>query len=416
MVVAAALAAAACGDGRGQQTPDGTWVGTITTEGKVTTVVNESGSVWGGAAKLVEELSIGVETGDDEYMLGYVPGMYADDDEIFVIDRQIPIVRVYGHDGRHLRNVGGEGQGPGEYTNPCQITGSPDGRIFVLGPAANAGRINVYDADGETIDTWPVPRGFQCRARTVATGDGLLALFNPIRQPEYKIAVGMVGPDGPVGEPVPLPEFDYERWTIVSRGEVVDTAIPWTPQVAWAIGAEGALVVGASDEYAFQVLHRDGRVIHVSRAYDPAPITDAEREYWRLLLPSRNSDDETFSWDGRLPDTKPPFVSFLTAQSGETWVLREGPATVLADCDPSALIEGRRGPRPQPCFERTWTMDVFEADGRYLGEVGMEGSGALGGDTFGFEDAFVRGDTALAVATDEAGTIMVKRYRLVPPR
>ena len=49
---------------------DGTWVGTITTEGNLTTVVNESGSVWGGTATLVEEASIGVETGEDPYMLG----------------------------------------------------------------------------------------------------------------------------------------------------------------------------------------------------------------------------------------------------------------------------------------------------------------------------------------------------------
>jgi len=50
---------------------DCTWVGTITTEGNVTTVVNQSGSVWGGTAELVEEASIGVENGLDEYMFGF---------------------------------------------------------------------------------------------------------------------------------------------------------------------------------------------------------------------------------------------------------------------------------------------------------------------------------------------------------
>lgn len=414
-VLALVLAVAACGPQDGPPESDGNWVGTVTTEGNVTTVVNESGSVWGGPATLLEEASIGVESGADEYMLGYVPGIYADGDEIFVIDNQVPIVRVYDLDGRHLRDIGGAGQGPGEFTNPCQITGSPDGSIFVLGPAANGGRINVYDEDGTPRDTWQVPPGFQCRARTVATRDGLLALFSPIREPEYRIAIRVVGPDGSIGEPIPLPEFDYERWTIVSRGEVVDTALPWTPRVTWAIGPEGALVAGASSEYAFQVRYPDGRTTQVSRTYDPVPTTDVEREYWTLLMPRRIPDDETFSWDGRLPDTKRPYELFLTADSGEIWVLREGPATVLPDCDSSALIEGRRGPMPQPCFERTWTMDVFEAGGRYLGEVRMEGGAALGGDPFGFEGAFVRGDTAVAVATDEAGTIMVKRYRLALP-
>jgi hypothetical protein len=35
-------------------------------------VINESGSVWGGTARLVEEASIGVEAGNERYMLGNV--------------------------------------------------------------------------------------------------------------------------------------------------------------------------------------------------------------------------------------------------------------------------------------------------------------------------------------------------------
>ena len=41
------------------------WRGSITTEGTVTTVRNESGSVWEGVGTLVEEASIGVEAGAD---------------------------------------------------------------------------------------------------------------------------------------------------------------------------------------------------------------------------------------------------------------------------------------------------------------------------------------------------------------
>ncbi len=55
VVSVVALAVAACGPQEGTTNVDGTWVGTITTEGNVTTVINESGSVWGGTATLVEE-------------------------------------------------------------------------------------------------------------------------------------------------------------------------------------------------------------------------------------------------------------------------------------------------------------------------------------------------------------------------
>ncbi len=82
ILLAILVLAVACSPEAPEPNADGTWVGTITTEGDVTTVVNESGSVWGGTATLVEEASIGVDAGADEYMLGQVMGLYATDDEI----------------------------------------------------------------------------------------------------------------------------------------------------------------------------------------------------------------------------------------------------------------------------------------------------------------------------------------------
>ena len=72
-IVAALLVVAGCTSPASDQSADGTWVGTITTEGNVTTVVNESGSVWDGAATLVEDLSIGVDLGEEYYMFARVP-------------------------------------------------------------------------------------------------------------------------------------------------------------------------------------------------------------------------------------------------------------------------------------------------------------------------------------------------------
>ena len=91
---AVGIAVAACGPQESPTDATGTWVGTITTEGNVTTVVNESGSVWGGTARLVEELSIGVDVGDDAYMFGRPGGVHAFGGRIYVIDQQVPVVLV----------------------------------------------------------------------------------------------------------------------------------------------------------------------------------------------------------------------------------------------------------------------------------------------------------------------------------
>ena len=48
------LVTLACSAPPAAKPTDGTWVGTITTEGNVTTVVNESGSVWPQAVVWVE--------------------------------------------------------------------------------------------------------------------------------------------------------------------------------------------------------------------------------------------------------------------------------------------------------------------------------------------------------------------------
>jgi hypothetical protein len=110
---------AACSPGSVDIPTDDAWVGTITTEGNVTTVVTEAGSVWGGAARLVEEASIGVDVGPEKYMFGYIHGIYATDEEVFILDTQVPVLRVYDYAGRHLRDIGGPGGGPARWCVVC---------------------------------------------------------------------------------------------------------------------------------------------------------------------------------------------------------------------------------------------------------------------------------------------------------
>lgn len=108
------ISSSACGPNATTSASGNAWVGTITTEGDVTTVVNESGSVWGGTATLIEELSIGVETGPAEYMFGRVGATASYGNRIYVSDLSVPAVRVYTLEGEYIGDIGREGQGPGE--------------------------------------------------------------------------------------------------------------------------------------------------------------------------------------------------------------------------------------------------------------------------------------------------------------
>ncbi|MCH7824534.1 MAG: hypothetical protein IH849_07005 [Acidobacteria bacterium] len=227
------------------------------------------------------------------------------------------------------------------------------------------------------------------------------------------------GPDGPIGEPFAVPAFEYERWTYTYNGRAIE-GVPNAPSVVWTIHPDGPLVAGATDRYRFEILSPDGRRTIVERFWDPVPVTEAEADFWRRSMQEQFTRMEARSgnapeWDGRMPATKPAYRSLMASQSGEIWVLRESPAEMIPDCEPenpgdlaqAAMVSSTGVRLPGACFTLSFLIDVFGADGRYLGPV----DGALPSRVY----SFIRNDTLITPVEDEAGTIMVKRYRLVLP-
>ena len=145
-----------------------------------------------------------------------------------------------------------------------------------------------------------------------------------------------------------------------------------------------------------------------SGTWEKIPIDEEQRDWTRRFqiaverAPAR--------WDGsELPEHMPAFRSFVPAYTGEVWVHRPGPNRRLRECaDPAGGLEElmSRG----PCWERARAYEVFGPDGRFLGQVDVP-------DELERLDQvaqpWIAGDQFIAAVSDEAGTVMVKRYRLV---
>lgn len=117
-----------------------------------TAIVTSLGSQWGGTAELVEELRIGVVEGDPEYMFGGITGIAAD------------------ADGVHVRDVGGEGQGPGEYLRVLLgMTVRIDGRLQIYDPYNE--RLSLYERDGTPSESWRVPTLWTTSPMWMGVGD-----------------------------------------------------------------------------------------------------------------------------------------------------------------------------------------------------------------------------------------------------
>jgi hypothetical protein len=411
----AGLVGASCGAQAGSHGAVAPWVGTITTEGNVTTVVNESGSVWGGTARLVEEASIGVESGPEEYMFGQISALYATDDEIYVLDNSASKVRVYDLEGNHLRSFGRKGQGPGELGRyAVDIAVGPDGHVFV-GDRINR-RVNVYSPEGVALDQIPFSGETACCNPRFVFADGG-GVWMPVRgatdsdsgvvRNGARIHTG----DGPIGETLWLPELEYDRRVVRTASGEEYEQVPFAARLVWAIGHDGSLIVGASDRYEFQIVHPDRRTTVVERTWDPTPVGADEADYWRRMTIALLGNQAS-SWNGEnIPDHKPAYDFIIPTLSGELWLMRFGPASPR-DCalTPEETVdELRRSPfafQLPECVSGGMSFDVFDNGGRFLGSVE---------DLPHFNSPFMSGDTVVALAQDEAGTVMVKRYRLVLP-
>jgi hypothetical protein len=382
--------------------PQGTWVGTVTREGNITTVVNESGSLWGGAATLVEEASIGVDTGAEAYMLGRIGAVAASTDRIYVADLSVPVVRMYTFDGDHVGDIGRDGQGPGEYTYPTGIAIAADGRVIVRSRA----RVIEYTAEGDHIVTYSMPSGGDVPFIVAADGTPYGGVVVDPEATYFRLSYGVVayGPEGPSGAPLVPPRFDVEPPHVSGSGSL---PVRHAEEYVWTMDAWGNLIAGASGTYSFEIARPDGATVIVRRLYDAVAVSDdertaAERSVYDFY--SRRGDRGGFRWTGPpIPRTKPAFVKFMPTWSGELWLLRAGPA----ELDESAR------------WRDSFIVDAFAGDGRFLGEVqvphGVEyWMGAFATD-HGGPFAFVRDDLVLMPIEDEAGIIKVKRYRLEPP-
>jgi len=412
--LAGLLLLAACVDGNPSD-PGGTaseWQGTVTTEGDVTTVVNESGSFWGGTATLVEEVSIGVEAGADEYMFGTITDVAASDDRIYVVDMQVPAVRIYDHDGSYVGDLGRSGEGPGEYGYPDSIVVASDGRIFLRD--RQPGRITAFPPDGTVDATFQVPGGLVTSTPIGVTPDGVP--HSPQRVGDRDAAVwrmGMTpyGEEGPVGDPLVPPDIGEEtEWLAARRPDGSarsSSPVPFAPTLEWAMAPSGAMIAGMPGEYRFEVHRPDGSVLVVESQRERVPVLEGEAAWHERRLTAwfrRRTPDWT--WNGPpIPEKKPAYTELIPSQSGETWVVVPGRGQPVADCteDPEP------GEDVVPCWEEEQGVDVFGEDGRYLGPVDVPGSVRL------WARSWIDGQTVIVPVENEMGTLMVKRYQLVLP-
>ncbi len=295
---------------------------------------------------------------DDEVLLGRpVDVALHPDGPLLVLDRQLSHLLVVDTDGTVLREIGREGQGPGELTMPFDLHLEPDGTIAVAQtPPAHLERFGV---DGSVLESTPLELGAGLRipVRLHRHDDALVLEMSLVEIEGQSVTqatqLGILDPT--TGDLQTLARHATEIDMVKSVVREGDTS-PYSE--AWTVTPTGA-VVWASDRIEYDVRRHDpvsGEVATLTRpGYEPRLRSDARKQE---MIDASESAMERAGTGLRMrfvPTDEAPYVQGILARPDDSvWV--------------------RRTPRSLPGFEEDDTVDSlvfdrFDAGGTFVGEV-----------------------------------------------
>ena len=291
--------------------------------------------------------------------------------------------------GRYVRTIGRKGGGPGEFQGANGLAIDPAGQLWVIDPRAR--RYSVFDSAGRLVNTHPrevQDFGWMWRGG-FAAGDlwdswRVSSRANPTPQ---RTAFFRFDSIAGYTDSLLLPPFSEDYYNLASdRGIVMHSWV--VPFSAWEIAAldqRGFVWRAVTDQYRIvQFSLGDDTVRLVTREYHPVPVTGEDRE--RALSGEFDSADraQVRPDPGRIPDHEPALIDVLVDDRGDLWVVPLG--------------EGEGS---------GFGLDVFDAEGRYLGKVEAPMTGWRV-----VPRAVIRGDALYCVERDSLDVPYVVRLRI----
>lgn len=369
-------------------------------------VVNQK-PVWRDTAELVPQSTVGIKNGPDNYLFSKISAIAVGPaGQVFVADGGYHVVREFRR-GDFVRTVGKTGKGPGEFTSVMGLAVMPNGRLLVRD--FETSRINVFAPDGKPVTQWPVPPGDvvghgRSLLRMDSAGRVLAAMWVGLPK-DLRMsgnALLRLSSDGARRDTFVVSDRYVANCPVVMVTAPKPIVLSFAPQTVWTVGSRGEIIVGCSKQYSFDVIQPSGRVLRVTRAWTPVPISKLERDDRVADFERRVRENAIPGWKWTSPPHPthhPAYSGFFAAEDGRIWVI-----TSL----PGEAMDNPAGPTATP--PRAWrdhyNFDVFDARGVFQGSVRIPEGMRL------TTEPVIRGDTVWAVRTDDRGTPFVTKYLL----
>jgi hypothetical protein len=283
---------------------------------------------------LKEEFTIGAEAGPQMVTLEdptYIA--VGGDGLIYVVDQKAVQVKVFGPNGKSLRSIGKQGQGPGEVGGIRDISFTPSQEILVNDTRSK--RLHYFTLEGKFLRTVTAPSTIGFEGPSQDSRGRIFAV---------QTAIVM---DRATSE---LVEFTAEMKKVRALFSIQIAKYPdfnpVGPKIRFLPATDGGLIWGVTTQYEINVLDVDGKPVKkIIKDYDPLPVT---KEYRDKLMKESGYDPGYVKFS----DHFPAFLDFRNDDDGRLYIR-------LYEITPD---------------ESGHVYDVFDQEGRYMARAVIKGT------------------------------------------
>jgi hypothetical protein len=346
----------------------GDWQGSVVDKDGVPHMMNPSQPIETPVSLKLEELWRVSGDESEDFLFGVLIQIASDDQgNIYVLDSQLHQVMVFTSKGEYIRSIGRQGEGPGEFNRPSDLFLTPDDHVAVM--QGMPGKIVLLTTEGEPAGNHPVPEtedgGMQMFSAGQLAGDQLVLSAERFsrREDGMTISSALIGIDK-TGKQVATyfeqeDKRDFANLTFEEK-KMRNNA------VTWSAGSDGHVYASDNfDAYHIKVFKPDGTLERViEREYESRvrSAEEIEENTPRVMIRRGNQSQ---SPEVKASDTDRDVQRIYPREDGTLWVLSSHGAF---DAPEGAIA----------------TFDVFNAEGKFIRQVTLEGEGSYRGDGFHF--------------------------------
>lgn len=324
----------------------------------VTHVINGAQPAQGAQTlKLQEQWRAGAGEGDE--LFGLISQVVIDEKgNIYLLDTQLSHAVVYSPQGKQLRVLGRQGEGPGEVNRPLDLLLMPDGSVGLV--QTFPGKIIKVSREGAPAGIFevgggdPTQGGFNVAIEAKSAGNNLVLAGQRITQSatgnSRQLFLAAFDPAGKETARYLAKTVDMD----LTKPSISEKAFSFVYPRRWGVAPDGRVwACPERNQYAINVYAPDGKLERVvEREYTSRPRTAEELDRVKRVLEAQVRGAPV-KFETSVENTEPDIEQLRCLPDGTVWVL------------PS------RGSVSQPTgVFATW--DVFDAQGAFVRQVAIQ--------------------------------------------